>query len=451
MTEPKLNVMQISGSEISGGAERVALMLHDGYRQYGHNAWLAVGKKKSQDPNVLVIPNDEYLHLWAKQCNYLANLLSPWVNRVKGAWRTQNLITYLGQPRRWLEVVLGHEFFDFPGTEDLLKLSPQRPHILHGHNLHAGYFDLRALSGLSQQVPVVITMHDAWLLSGHCGHSFDCDRWKTGCGQCPDLNIHPPIARDATAYNWQRKKDIYANSKLYIATPSRWLRQKAEQSMLAPAVVEYRTIPNGIDLSVFQPADKKAVRAELGIPTDTKALLFTANGIRKNSFKDYQTMQAAVARIAENLESQNVLFIALGEAGPVKQIGRAKIQFLPFEKDPKAVARYYQAADVYVHAAKADTFPNTVLEALACGTPVVATAVGGIPEQVDDGITGFLVAPGDATGLAESIQTLLEDENKQKEMSDRAAEAAQQKFDSQRMIHNYLEWYVEILDNRQNN
>lgn len=451
MTETKINVMQISSYEIRGGAEKIAWMLHDGYRQYGHNAWLAVGQKKSQDPNVLLIPNNDYLHLWAKQCNYLANLLSPWVHRVKGAWRTYNLITYMGQPRRWLEAMRGHEFFDFPGTGDLLKLSPQKPHILHGHNLHDRYFDLRALSKLSQQMPVVITMHDAWLLSGHCGHSFDCDRWKTGCGECPDLSIYPAIARDATAYNWQIKKEIYAKSKLYIATPSRWLRQKVEQSILAPAVVEYRIIPNGIELSVFHPADKNAVRAEMGIPADTKVLLFTANGIRKNCFKDYETMQAAVARIAENLLDRNLLFIALGEAGPVKQIGRAEIKFVPFEKDPKAVARYYQAADVYIHAAKADTFPNTVLEALACGTPVVATAVGGIPEQVDDGITGFLVAPGDPNGLAESIQTLLEDENKQQEMSDRAAEAAQQRFEFQRMVNDYLEWYAQILDSHQNN
>jgi glycosyltransferase involved in cell wall biosynthesis len=84
-----------------------------------------------------------------------------------------------------------------------------------------------------------------------------------------------------------------------------------------------------------------------------------------------------------NRRSQRPLvFVALGEDAPAERIGAAEIRFVPYQKDPAVVARYYQAADIYIHSARADTFPNTVLEALACGTPVVATAVGGIPEQV---------------------------------------------------------------------
>ena len=110
-------------------------------------------------------------------------------------------------------------------------------------------------------MPTVLTLHDAWLLSGHCAHSFDCERWKTGCGECPDLTIEPAIRRDATADNWVRKRDIYARSRLYVATPSPWLMGRVEQSMLAPAVEQARVIPNGVDLSVFRPADKRSIRA----------------------------------------------------------------------------------------------------------------------------------------------------------------------------------------------
>src|SRR5206468_11861629 len=144
--------------------------------------------------------------------------------------------------------------------------------------------------------PLVITMHDAWLLSGHCAHSFACERWQTGCGECPDLTIPPAIARDATAFNWKRKRDLYARSRFYVAAPSRWLIDKLARSILAPAVIESRVVPNGIDLEVFRPGDRATTRAKLDLPQDADVLLFTALSIRENVWKDYQTLRAAIAR-----------------------------------------------------------------------------------------------------------------------------------------------------------
>ena len=175
-------------------------------------------------------------------------------------------------------------------------------------------------------------------------------------------------------------------------------------------------------------------------------LLFTANGIRNNPWKDYQTMRAAIALVAERLQSRQVLFIALGEDAPPERIGKAEIQFIPYQKDPDIVARYYQAADVYIHAARADTFPNTVLEALACGTPVVATAVGGIPEEVKHDYTGFLVSPGDSKEMAMAIIALLRDDNLWKRFRENAVQDARRRFDLRRQVKNYLEWYREILE-----
>jgi glycosyltransferase involved in cell wall biosynthesis len=141
-----------------------------------------------------------------------------------------------------------------------------------------------------------------------------------------------------------------------------------------------------------------------------------------------------------------VLLVALGQEAPSERLGEAEIRFIPFQSRPETVARYYQAADVYVHAARADTFPNGVLEALACGVPVVASAVGGIPEQLDEGRTGFLVPPGDASALTIRVAQVLEQPCLRQEMSALAAATARRRFDLERQVDAYLEWYRELAE-----
>jgi glycosyltransferase involved in cell wall biosynthesis len=466
-----MRILQVSTYDIAaGGAESVAWHLFQKYRRLGHASWLAVCVRNSDDQNVFLFQQGTPRNLWHQLCMAVAGALQPLVGRVKGVGRAQHIVKKLSQPLQWLRWELGHEVFAFSGTECLLDLLSKDPEIIHCHNLHSpnipgaggsGYFDLRILPELSQRVPVILTIHDEWLLSGHCAYTLGCERWKMSCGHCPDLTINPAIQRDATAYNWRRKREIYAKSRLYVATPSRWLMQRVEQSILSPAIVEGRIIPYGVDLSIFHPVDSRAVRATLSIPQDTMVLLFTANNVRQNRFKDYQTIRTAVAQVAERLCGQDMLLLALGADAPAEQIGKAKVRFIAYQKDPRAVARYYQAADLCLHAAKADNFPNTVLEALACGKPVVATAVGGIPEQLKglqsvgcrmpelnryemNEATGVLVPPGDTGGMAASIAQLLTDKFLCRSMGENAARDARERFDLQRQAHDYLEWYEHL-------
>jgi len=466
MVEQPLRILQISTSDGGGGAEKVAWNLHQAYLDRGLHAWMAVGRKLSDEPNILLLPNDDYRSRWARIWAAIGNELSPWVGIVRGMGRLRSWLHCIGRPRRWLEILCGYEDFDFPGTWRVLDLPPERPEIVHCHNLHGSYFDLRALPWLSRQVRTILTLHDAWLLSGHCAHSFDCERWKTGCGQCPNLTIYPAIRHDATVYNWQGKKEIYARSRLYVATPSRWLMRKVEQSILAPAIAEARIIPNGVDLTIFNSGDQREARTALGIPQNARMLLFVSYATRSNPWKDYATLEKAVEQVVERLPDEWIILVCLGEQRKPERIGRAEVRFIGYQAQATTVACYYQAADLYVHAAKADTFPNTVLEALACGTPVVATAVGGIPEQVkplriaDSGLrnldlkgygmdeaTGMLVPPGNAAEMAEAITTLLTDDVLRIRLGRNAAEDAQRRFGLNQQVEECTGWYREILGN----
>lgn len=440
-----LRILQVSTLDIAGGAERIAWNLFQAYQQAGFDSWLATGFKQSANPNVLLVQNDIYSNNWSRVWFVLGDLFIG-LRGVPGAGQIRNLLYRAGRFNRWLNIQRGHDDFGFPGAWHLLDLPPERPYIIHCHNLHGGYFDLRALPWLSHQVPVFLTLHDAWLLSGHCAHSFSCERWKTGCGHCPDLTIPPAVQRDATAYNWKRKRGIYTKSKFHISTPSRWLMDKIQESMLMEGAIECRVIPNGVDISIFNPGDCVEARAQLGLPLEAKIVIFVANSIKENIWKDYTTIRKAIDQVAQRFESEKMIFIALGEDAPDEHIGSADIHFISYQDDVNDVALYYRAADVYVHAARADTFPNTVLESLACGTPVVATAVGGIPEQIEHSLTGFLVQPGDASEMANRIEQVLTDNILRNKMSAKAAKVASNRFSLDNQVKAYLGWYREILE-----
>jgi glycosyltransferase involved in cell wall biosynthesis len=410
-----LNILQISTTNAGGGAALVAGRLARRYRESGVAVRQAVGRKVGNDPGVVPIGNRRS---------------SRWLRRVTGVHALRSY---------WS----GHEDFDFPATYGVLDRLPAPPDVIECHNLHGGYFDLRALPWLSRQAPTVLALHDAWMLSGHCAHSFDCEKWVSGCGACPDLTIEPAIRRDATSRNWHVKQGIYAQSRLYVAAPCEWLARRVQQSMLGAAVVDARVIPNGVDLDVFQPADRHAARAALGIPAHAELLLATT-GRHGELWRDHAMLRRALAHVVARRSHRDLRVIVLGGDAPTLTAGIPAIS-VGYVENPRHVARIFQAADVYVHAARADTFPTTVLEALACGTPVVATQVGGIPEQIADGDNGFVVAPGDDAGMAHAILMLLSDANLHRRLSCAAARDAHERFDVRGQADAYLSWYRTII------
>jgi glycosyltransferase involved in cell wall biosynthesis len=442
-----LTVLQVSALDRAGGAEQVAWNLFESYRQAGLASWLAVGKKRSNDSNVFVINEKPSQGWWVHLCQGLANALNPLAGRLRGVLRLQASLRSISKGRDWLADQRGEENFYFPGSCDLLNQAPQKPSVLHLHNLHGGYFDPRALTALSSEIPVMLTLHDAWLLSGNCAHSFGCERWKTGCGNCPDITIYPGLKVDSTALNWQRRKGIFTQAQLYVATPCQWLMDKVKESILAPAMIEGRVIANGVDTNIFYPGEKQLARRELGLPINEPILLFVANGIKNNPFKDYSTLRKTIELLGE--QSQTPLhFIALGEDGEQEQVGQVTIHYISRISDMKLVAQYYRASDLYIHVAKAETFPNTVLEAMACGVPVIASNVGGIPEQVDDGITGLLIPAQNAELMARSAILLLKDPILREKMGKAAMLKVKDRFTLTHQVEQYLQWYEEILQTK---
>jgi glycosyltransferase involved in cell wall biosynthesis len=457
-------ILQVSTADVLGGAERIAWNLHREYTRRGHESAMAVGRRETDDPLVFAIPNERAGGPWRRFWWRLHRLLQPMYGRSSAARYAVRLAHRLAEPQRMIDALRGYEDFHYPGTRQIVDACPFEPDVIHCHNLHGKYFDLWALPQLAGRRPTFLTLHDAWLMAGHCAHSFDCERWKTGCGDCPDLSIYPAIRRDATARNWRVKRDIHRQARLNVATPSRWLRDTVEQSMLAPACADLRVIPNGVDVSVYNPGDKREARGRLGLPQNAHILLFAGYRPSANPWKDFRTLHEAVDRIASEYGAERVVCLSVGGSSHDAAESDAVMRHVPFVGEEGEMADYYRAADVYVHAARVDTFPNSVLEAMACGTPVVATAVGGIPEQIvaaevpggsavrntyghggEANPTGILVPPGDAGAMAHAVSWLLRNDGVRALLSSSAVADVVQRFTLSRQADAYMEWYTSVL------
>jgi len=327
-------------------------------------------------------------------------------------------------------------------TRRLIRLIRKwKPDVIHFHNLHGYYLDLSIAKAVDKLgIPVVWTLHDAWPLSGRCAYFLDCERWKTGCGKCPYMKEYPKTYFDSSAWMWPRKRKLLGEVwNPVIVTPSRWLANLVTETCNGKLRVE--VIPNGIDTTAFHPVNRLQARKELGLPEDRKIVLFAANRPsvkRKGIIYFFEALKY--------VRADNWMALAVGGAVDFgtwvpKSV---KVQQLGHVKGAETMAKVYSAADLYCITSLADTFPTTVLESMACGTPVVGFAIGGIPEQVTEDC-GHLVAPGDAKALGEAITNLLNDETKLKKMGENCRKRTEREYNLQLFIERHLALYCELV------
>lgn len=452
-----MKVHQINISDIKGGASIISWNLHLAFKKLGIDSMISVKHKLSMDRDVYIMNSGLNVSSWSKRLEGLATTVDRqnWLFDFQFTFAA--LLRLLSRPGVEFRRKMGIEEFNYSASHGIIAPDTD---VIHCHVLHGGFFDLRNIQTWSSEFPVIITLHDAWLLSGHCAHSFDCDRWKTGCGNCPDITIPVKIERDSSALNWKRKKKIFDNSRLYISAPCNWMLDRAKNSILKSGIRMSKVIPHGVDQLVFKKGDKKLARTEINIDQDALVLLFSANGIRRSRWKDFELMKNALEDISRRVTEKKIIFLALGEDAPNLTSGNAEIRFMPFRSKRQDVAMVYQASDIYLHGAKAETFPNAILEALSCGIPVVATAVGGIPEQVNglnafgyheinnfeiEDATGILTPPGNANAFASAIEYLARHGHVRLQMGRNAEVNAAVRFSADLQIKRYLSWYREVV------
>ena len=396
---PKLLIINITCNQGSTGkiSEQVGLMM----KERGWNVYYAHGARRVNPSQLKTIPFSsvrwEYLHA-LKSLQFDADGLGS-------TYATKKLVE---------------------------QIKEIKPDVIQIHNIHGYYLNYKMLFEYlnSTDIPIVLTMHDCWNFTGHCTHfvTANCKKWKTGCHDCPLLNVPPKSYIDRSKRNYALKKALFtANKYLHIVPVSHWLEGMVRESFLKEKDIQ--VIQNGIDLNVFKPYPK------------VQGGKFKILGVSNVWNKDKGIYDIYKLRGLLSLSDFEITLVGLSP----KQIAELPegITGISATANQKELAELYSSADVLINPTYADTFPTINLEALACGTPVLTYRTGGSPEAIDSK-TGIVVEQGNFTALANSIMYLRENPLSSEDCRKRAEEC----FDKDKCFEKYVELYEELLEKR---
>jgi len=320
---------------------------------------------------------------------------------------------------------------------DLLRcVRSFRPRLVHLHNLHE-YVTFRFLHLLPRDIPIFWTLHDAWALTGYCFYAGDCVEFKRGCEGCCSERGAWGDAGHSPGKEWRRRDRFYKRNRdrLTFLTPSRWLAGEARARLGPGFGVE--PFPNSVSTERFRPLrPRSAMRRALDLPEEKTVFLGGAQSVADRR-KGFALLRDACGALeTQGVDFEVVLFGARGDGDGLP----ANWRFVGPIDDERLLNLYYNAADAFVLPSLEDNLPNTLLESLAAGTPCVAFGVGGCPEAVRPGETGFLAPAGDTGALAAALRNLASlPEGEKSRLDARCRAVAEMEYAHRVQAERYLE------------
>lgn len=325
-------------------------------------------------------------------------------------------------------------YFSPLATRKLIRIIEAfKPDIVHIHDLNTYYVNIIALVKYlkKHRIKTVWTFHSEFMYTGKCGHAYDCEKWKTECGSCPQLREYPSSwFFDFTRKMHRDKKALFKDfNNLTIVTPSQWLSRRVRQSFLGEK--DIRVINNGVNHEIFKPRPYDRLKKRHGI-TNEKIVLAVAPNLM-SELKGGRK----VVELAERFRGEQVKFILIGVDNPPEEVGENVIA-LGRTTNQEELAEYYSMADVFLICSKMENFPTTCIEAVSCGTPVAGFDAGGTKETAPEGY-GVFVPYGDMDNLEKAVRNLL----KKLPRSEDIAVWASKEYSKVTMANRYVDLYRE--------
>lgn len=408
-----MNIWHLSESDLLGGAARAAYRIHRALRAAGVDSRMQVMRARSGDPTVrgATTKLEKLVHLGRSELEAAAMRLMRTANPV------QHSSAIL--PSRW------------PA-----RIARSDAALVHLHWMGSAMLSVADIARVRR--PIVWTLHDMWAFCGAEHYATD-DRWQTGytAGNRPAGEAGPNLNR----WTWSRKRRHWTRP-IQIVTPSRWLADCVRQSALMgdwPVEV----IPNALDTEVWSPIEPPAARHLLGLPPTGPLLLFGAYDGAVDPRKGFDLLAEALARLRGQLPDLRLMVIGQAEPENAPDLG-FPVHYCGRLSDDLSLRVIYSAADAMLVPSRQEAFGQTASEAHACGTPVVAFDIGGLPDIVEHQRTGYLARAFEVDDLANGILWVLANAERAA-LRQQARQRAVERFAYPVVAEQYRRLYEQVL------
>jgi glycosyltransferase involved in cell wall biosynthesis len=410
-----MKVLHLSSFDLDGGAARSAYRIHQGLEKIGVDSQMLVQFKSGSDRAVEIMED-----------------------KIKTRLRSSLDSALLKLHKQKPHQMFSPQWFPDATAARIARIDPD---IINLNWVCSGFIQIETLARLNK--PLVWTLHDMWAFTGGCHYTEGCDRYINSCGNCPQLKSDKD--RDLSRWVWQRKAKAWKSLNLTVVTPSVWMAKCAQSSSLFKDF-SVKVIPYGFDLQRYKPINRSFARQVLNLPQDKQLILFGSMS-PNDPRKGFQFLKQALTKLAEEGWQNKVELLILGNQDPNNELGSSfKTHALGRLNDDISLAFVYAAADVFAAPSTEDNLPNTVLEAIACGTPCVAFKIGGMPDMIEHQRNGYLAQPYETEDLARGIAWTLQDRENHQKLCHRAREKTEQEFTLELQANRYLSLYEEILN-----
>jgi glycosyltransferase involved in cell wall biosynthesis len=421
-----LKVVHLNTYDGNGGAGRACLRLSNALTAEGVDSKIVVHYKFGQNPQVKTFNS----------------------NVVQKGVAAAEIILERVLAKRYLKPLRTPFSFTWFGRSVIHHPDVKAADVIHLHWVNHGFLNPKYLSELRKlNKPIVWTFHDSNAFTGGCHVRYNCEHFLRECGNCPLLISAGD--NDLSHKQWLQKNKAYANLDFEIIAPGSWMQNSVLKSSLMMGRMVTR-IPNTLETGIFKPADKTEAKRNAGLPTDKFIFLSGFMPSRKDMHKGTQYLFESLEMLKNRLGNKagEVELVVFGNrnTNDVPDFP-FKTTFLGTIKDDAQLANCYAAADAFLIPSLEDNLPYTVMESLACGTPVIAFTTGGIPDMVQHEVNGYLAEYRSSESFTDGMEWIINHKDKSA-LQNNARETIMQKFSEEVIAKQHVQLYQQSLSRK---
>lgn len=404
-----MKILYVNACFLGGGAEKIARQLYYGMKDTDTETYFMAGRYQRDLPEEIeVIYN---------------NFFERAISAVLGMANHNFLFRTVLARKKIINFVEKHDI-----------------DIIHFHNIHGNYIapnDIKAIKKNCRNI--ILTMHDMWLITGCCPHGMSCNQWKddSRCHMCRGNESLKKGTRLASLYLKDKTRNL-SGMGLHFVSPSKWLIERCSHSYLASERIHW--IPNGVNVQEFHVYSTQEVRAKYHLPLDKHIILFSAHQINS----PYKGVCYLIDALLNLPDKESYFLIIVGKGDTEVLDSQFAVYHTGYVKDFQVMNELYSAADIFALPSMADTFPLTMLESMASGTPVLAFRTGGISEAVNDDI-GWCIDAGNSQNLADKIMQIFENREEYYLKAQQCRRYVEDNFSEELMLKRYQKLYKKYL------